>query len=272
VNNSAIFHTIEQVQISSGNFFQQTPIVKRFKTDIDTQILQQKEKWIKTIPLIVLFLFAFGCIYILILDMTEKLETFTSAYVILLFISVLELLYFLALKGNTWFCSPGKVGWLWTIINFILYAGIIIAQYKVFDILTHRITQRGIYSSYNIGIISAAVGIIMLLLYSYHFEQYEILRVTALIILIGGQAMQFIVNVVHYGLTYGPAVSIIYIICFSALLLVIAYFLKLLLIVYLGYCLLAAFGSLSKSSDSSTSDESDSATIRRYGTYDEKIN
>ena len=271
-NTSEIFHAIEHIRVYSDGIFKQTTVVERFKADIYTQILQQKGMWIKKIPTIVLFLFALGFVYfVVIAQMDKENRTMSFAYVILFFISVLELLYFFALDGNEWFCFPGTVGWFRTIFNFVLYGGIVILQYVVFNMLANRITQRGTYGGYRIGIISAVVAIFILLLHVHYFETSDILHIAGLIILIGGQTVQFVVNVARYGFMYGTTVSLTYMICFSAFLITLAHFLGLLLIVYLGYCLISAFVSMhtDSASDEYRFGADDSTIIDRSGkTYD----
>lgn len=53
--------------------------------------------------------------------------------ILFLSVSVLELAY-LSLMGSDaiWFCTPDKVGWLWTIIDFIIFGIIVYNQFMCF--------------------------------------------------------------------------------------------------------------------------------------------
>lgn len=273
-DNGARPSVVERIRESPGNFFPPARIVGRFGADISEVLILQKEQWIRSIPVIVLFLLALGLVYFVFMaqflaDMEKEERTMAFAYVFLFLISVLELLYFVALKGVSWFCWPSEVGWLWTIINFVLYGGVVVFQYSIFNTLAGRITQRGIYGGYAVGIVSAVAGIALLMLRSAFFSQSAGLHIAALAIIIGGQAVQFVINVSRYGLAYGATVSAVYIVCFSAFLLALAHFVGLLLIVYLGYCLVSVLGGMKSGSSSS---ENDRKTIKSYGNPDERIN
>lgn len=46
-----------------------------------------------------------------------------------LIVSILEIVYVILMGGNAiWFCLPDKVGWIWTIINFILFGCVVANQ------------------------------------------------------------------------------------------------------------------------------------------------
>jgi hypothetical protein len=187
----------------------------------------------------------------------DKPMSMTWAYVLLLLLSVLELFYFLVLKGGTWFCSPDQVGWILTVVNFILYAALIALQYTVFNVMSNIITHRSIMGSYKIGIISAAVGIGLLLVQSHFYKGNNTLYIIALVILFGGQVVQLVVNILHYGVFFSLAISIIYLICFTALLVLFANFLQLLFIAFLAYCFIAALADNSKSPSRSSTSSND---------------
>jgi hypothetical protein len=244
--------TAETVSLSADGFFRQTPPAELFKTDLATHILQ-KDKWIHVFPVIAFLLFGVGVIFLVIFAGKSGISnggepiSMTWAYVLLLFLSVMELVYFLVLKGGTWFCSPDKVGWLMTIVDFILYAALIIMQYRVVGFMSRYITGRSIFGGYKTGIISAAVGIGILIFQQFYFKDNSGLHTIAYVILFGGQVAQFVVNMFRYGVFFSLAVSVIYLICFTALVVLFANFLQLLLIAFLIYCFISALADNSKS-------------------------
>lgn len=57
----------------------------------------------------------------------------TANWILFLTVSVVELVY-LALMGNdaVWFCMPDTVGWVWTVIDFLLFGFIVFNQFICF--------------------------------------------------------------------------------------------------------------------------------------------
>lgn len=228
---------------------------ERIKTDFNEQVITQKDKWLDAIPKIILFLFVFGLAYIAIFAIKD-IFSISGMYSIFLFISILELIYFLGLGGDAWFCSPEKVGWLWTVINFVLFAGVLYLQYYTFGLLTKRLTGRSVFSSFPIGIISGSIGVGLWL----WMPDNQTAVFIALGILSLGQLVQLIINISRYGFLRGLFVSILYILCFTALVIGLFYLLKILLIIFLVGCLILGFISSAGSSSSSSSGSSNSSS------------
>ncbi|WP_390553582.1 hypothetical protein [Alistipes indistinctus] len=229
--------------------------VERIKADINQQFSTQKDKWLDAIPKIILFLFVFGLAYIAVFAIKD-IFSISGMYSIFLFISILELIYFLGLGGDAWFCSPEKVGWLWTVINFVLFAGVLYLQYYTFGLLTKRLTGRGVFSSFPIGIISGSIGVGLWL----WMPDNQTAVYIALAILSLGQLVQLIINISRYGFLRGFFVSILYILCFTALVIGLFYLLKILLIIFLVGCLILGFISSAGASSSSSSGSSNSSS------------
>lgn len=54
-------------------------------------------------------------------------------WILFLAVCIIELIYMSAMGDNAiWFCKPEKVGWLWTIISFFLFGGIVYNQINCF--------------------------------------------------------------------------------------------------------------------------------------------
>ena len=68
-----------------------------------------------------------------------------------LFIAVclLELFYVFSMGANSiWFCTPDKIGWLWTIINFFIFGAVVFNQWMCF-FNTLNDVQYNSYATFN---------------------------------------------------------------------------------------------------------------------------
>ena len=57
---------------------------------------------------------------------------FVFYWLSMLFVSIFELIYMATGNDPAWFCDPDEIGWVMTIINFIVFALIVINQCKAF--------------------------------------------------------------------------------------------------------------------------------------------
>jgi hypothetical protein len=82
-----------------------------------------------------------------------------------------EIPYFLSGVNSIWFCMPKEVGWLWTIINFFIFAAVVINQKQcLFDILTDITIKANVCCNWKWGIDSWIGGIIGLVLCLFFFK------------------------------------------------------------------------------------------------------
>lgn len=84
-------------------------------------------------------------------------------YIGIMGICAMELIFFLGYFGEPWFCFPDNVGWVWSIINFILYGFVLLQQIRLgLDIIEEMSCDKslnlqvGVYSY----IVVAILGII----------------------------------------------------------------------------------------------------------------
>lgn len=69
----------------------------------------------------------------------------TVVYLALAVIGGIEIAFFIILKEDIWFCLPDKVGWGWTIVNFILYGFILAFQFTLFRTIFGELAQTSCY-------------------------------------------------------------------------------------------------------------------------------
>ncbi len=57
----------------------------------------------------------------------------TVNWIVMLVNALMQILYLLTMGNEaTWFCKPAQVGWLWTIIGFLLFSAVVYIQIKAF--------------------------------------------------------------------------------------------------------------------------------------------
>ena len=89
---------------------------------------------------------------------------YITSVTLFLTICILEILYALTLMEDmTWFCDPRTVGWLWAIINFFLFGGLIFLQILYIPNLLSDIMDRGKSKcNMKLGYYSLVLGLICL--------------------------------------------------------------------------------------------------------------
>ena len=89
-----------------------------------------------------------------------------------LFLCVIEILFATRdMDGIPWFCDPNDVGWLWTIINFLLFGAIIYNQILcLFDALDDIFANNNTGCDLRLGYYSWIVGAIGALICALFFE------------------------------------------------------------------------------------------------------
>ncbi|MDD2962256.1 MAG: SH3 domain-containing protein [Muribaculaceae bacterium] len=91
--------------------------------------------------------------------------------IIFILLSAIEIIYVISMKNDsTWFCSPNKVGWIWTIINFFIFGYAVFNQIMCFFETLDEIAYNS-YGSFDktLGIFSwagaAALGLLSTFLF-----------------------------------------------------------------------------------------------------------
>lgn len=105
-----------------------------------------------------------------------KRAYFTSSCFLLTFI--FEIIYFFTYDDDvTWFCSPDKVGWGWTVINFLIFGFVTYKQCIIFIQLLWTDDYLGDREgNYLLGIFSYPVAFVALLISNFFFDnEYDVI-------------------------------------------------------------------------------------------------
>lgn len=169
----------------------------------------------------------------------------------------LEIFYVIGVKGDTtFFCSPDSVGWIWTIINFILFSLFVYNQILVlFD--TFCDMRENMYSSIDLrwGIYAWPMLVICVII-GIFFPVMIGIGVGAFLICQLIQVILIFTNIVpNAGWGNSFMFLTIYILGSISTAIVIALFLAILIIVLLACLVLKIVGNASTSSSSSSSYE-----------------
>jgi hypothetical protein len=90
-------------------------------------------------------------------------------YVSLLLISGMEIIYFLILDYNLWFCIPGNVGWGYTILNAFLYGFVLIYQLILFTQVEEELRSSSHIPEFGLGTF-AIIAVVIIYLLSLFFS------------------------------------------------------------------------------------------------------
>lgn len=140
-----------------------------------------------------------------------------------------------------WFCDPNTVGWVMTIVNFIIFGVAVLMQSYSYINIVGEMRDRG-YNDFSFmwGLISVIVGVVLLI-----FIRDEIAR-RGIYILVG------VIQLVQIGILYAKVAprdgwlrttfyAIAYLVGLAATLLLLINFIALFIIAAIGFILLRAF-------------------------------
>lgn len=176
------------------------------------------------------------------------IKYFWLKVIVLFTISILEIIHFVVLGAGTWFCSFGKVGFIMTIVNFILFCGVIATQIFASYGTLENFQDKSKEITYNISIYSLAIGIPTLLIAAF-FVNGEI-EVYMLSIIIAFQIAQIIRIALSSKANWEIAIvhALFYLIVGVAVLITLFKFILLLIIAVIACVVLGGFSSSSSSS------------------------
>lgn len=184
-------------------------------------------------------------------DYTNSATGFYVSSAIFLALCIGEMVYFVTYKGdNTWFCSPDKVGWIWTIINFILFAILLFKQVVSFVDLSYASCYHGRRNiDFRLGVYGWGIGILAAIISTIFFKEYLSI---VLWCMLGVQFLQLALLVYNNIRDGGSWINLAYTIVFYvvgsiATLITLFHFLPLLIVVLIGYVILSIFSSSSGS-------------------------
>lgn len=171
-------------------------------------------------------------------------------WIILLLVCILEIVYALCLQDDTiWFCIPDKVGWLATVINFLLFGFVVYNQLMcLFNTLTDVQYNSYAVFDWRWGIYSWPAAVVAGLVCGFFFQP-GLMIVGGLFLI--AQIIQLVIvfkNVLPKGgIGHAILCSFIYIFGSTATFLVLIHFLVLLIIVLVVLFILSIMGKMQES-------------------------
>lgn len=188
-------------------------------------------------------------VFLLILRRVRK-ERIPSAgiylvlfYLTFIIICALEFFYFFrhSFPESIWFCTPDQVGWLWTVINFVLFALVLLNQYSAFGEILVDLQSHSAAIDYRLGIYSYALGLILLILGSLFFPKLQDIVIPCWLVAQGIQ-----IGIIFYRTwrfpVYAVASVVIYVVGSVATIVLFIHFLPLLVVVFAALLALSFFG------------------------------
>ena len=176
-------------------------------------------------------------------------------WILFLTMTVLELVY-LTVMGNDaiWFCIPDEVGWLWTIVDFFIFAFIVYNQFMCFFNTLEDVAYNSCGSfDRRWGFYSWAGAIVCGIISGIFFEAAVPFVLVAFVICQIIQIVLIFRGVVpHGGLKYAILCTAVYLLGSISTVWILAHFVLLLIIVLVGFLILSILGSSSKGTDSSS--------------------
>lgn len=130
-------------------------------------------------------------------------------------ICVMEFIFFLGYFGEPWFCYPSNVGWVWAIVNFLLYGFVLLRQIRLgLDIIGESCYDKSL--NLKVGIYSYVILVILGIIFSLaNVDMFDYLVYG----FIAAQIVQIIINfrsIRHFGKAF--TVSFLFImVCFAVI-------------------------------------------------------
>lgn len=197
-------------------------------------------------------------------DAFDEAWSFYTASALFLLLCLAEIYHFAGYQGNPiWFCLPSTVGWLWTVVNFLLFGYFCYVQIMTLVVLSsvgHAHGER--VCNNTIGFILTLVAIAAFLVCCFFFQDYaEIALVADGVALAGWIGWMVYCNVRDRGSWLNLLlVCALWTIGMASTILVLAHYIVMLLLVVCaviaGYIVLQMIGNGSSSSSSSSSSTS----------------
>lgn len=185
----------------------------------------------------------------------EPLDDGESLYkvnwILFLTVTVLELVY-LSIMGSDaiWFCIPDEVGWLWTIIDFLIFGFIVYNQFMCFfntleDVAYNScgsFDRRWGFYSWAAAIVGSIIsGIFFQVALPFIGVAFVVCQIIQVVLIFRGVMP-------NGGLGYAFLCTAVYLLGSISTVLILAHFVVLLIVVLVGYLILSILGASSKSS------------------------
>lgn len=148
----------------------------------------------------------------------------------------MEFIYFIGYRGEPWFCYPDNVGWVWAIVNFLLYGLTLHSQIHLGKNIINEICGDS-SPNFRVGIYSYGITIILGIIFSfanaemleyifYGFIAVQIVQIVINFWLIKHVGKALIVSLLFITLSIAIIVSSIYFIGILILLAFISFILE----------------------------------------------
>lgn len=172
-------------------------------------------------------------------------------WILFLLVTLLELFY-LAVMGSDaiWFCIPDEVGWLWTIIDFLIFGFIVYNQFMCFFNTLEDVAYNSCGSfDRRWGFYSWAAAIVGGIISGIFFEAALPFILVAFVICQIIQVVLIFKGVTpNGGLGYAFLCTAVYLLGSVSTVLILAHFVVLLVIVLVGFLVLSILGAGSNGS------------------------
>ena len=171
---------------------------------------------------------------------------YTINWILFLTVTILELVYLVLMGGDAiWFCIPDRVGWLWTIIDFLIFGFIVYNQFMCFFNTLEDVAYNsygsfdrrwGIYSWIGVIVGGIVSGIFFPVALPFIFVAFVVCQIIQIVLIFRGVMSKG-------GLGYSLLCSAVYLLGSLSTVLILAHFMVLLVIVLIGYLVLSFIGS-----------------------------
>ena len=184
---------------------------------------------------------------------TNRPEVSVIDYVILFFflgLCVCEIIQFLGYQGDTtWFCSPHIVGWIWTIVNFIVFTAVIYAQVMSFILILGFLDSLGNRDSHWRWNFYAIIACVVIAIIGIFYE--PMLTVAFVLFALTILAWPFVLiyyNIQYQGSWMNLVISyVFYLFGLFSIIVTLAKYIPLLMVAIVGFIILKIIGSDSRS-------------------------
>lgn len=185
---------------------------------------------------------------------------FVVNWILFCVISVIEIFYVLSMgSGTIWFCKPGEVGWIWTIVDFVLFGFVVYNQLLCFfNVLSDVQYNSCALFDWRWGIFSWPIAAVAGIVCQFFYKEGLIFVGTLFLICQLIQIILIFTRVVpRGGWGYAFLCTIIYLLGSVATVAILAHFLVLLIIVLIGLLILSSLGSRRSPTREEYNDEAD---------------
>ena len=181
-------------------------------------------------------------------------------YTGLLFMAVIEIIYFLVMEQNIWFCYPGNVGWGWALLNIFLYSFVMTYQFHLFLAVIEELDNSSAnFPNISLGIL-ALIAVFFLFIISFFFTDIPYEYPYAIHIIVGSIVfiqVIFIFAKKHYKSPF--KLSLLFISSVAGIMPALVYFVPLIVVIWItkGFLKVASIPSSGGGSESDEIEQSE---------------